>query len=72
MGKAIQAYEIPRRKLIIMTKCYRVTCDQENFDVGCKVAMHDDLAGQSKDYTNQWGMYNVTIIPSKPSESCQC
>jgi hypothetical protein len=57
MGKAMQVYDIPRRKLIIMTKCYRVMCDSDNFDVAAKVAMHGDLADQSKDYVNQWGMF---------------
>ena len=52
----MQLYDIPRQKLIIMTKCYRVMCDSDNFDVAAKVAMHGDLADQSKDYVNQWGM----------------
>jgi hypothetical protein len=51
----MHAYNIPRRKLIIMTKCHRVTCDTGNYDVAAKVAMHGDLADQSKDYVNQWG-----------------
>jgi aryl-alcohol dehydrogenase-like predicted oxidoreductase len=57
MGKAMQTYNIPRRKLVIMTKCYRVACDQENFDAGSRVAMHEEVADRSKDYVNQWGMY---------------
>jgi aryl-alcohol dehydrogenase-like predicted oxidoreductase len=60
MGKAMQAYNIPRRKLIIMTKYYRVTCDSDNYDVAAKVAMHGSLADQSRDYVNQWGM---SILP---------
>jgi hypothetical protein len=55
MGKAMQMYNIPRRKLTLMTKCYRVVCDQENFEAGSGMAMHDGLASQSKDYANQWG-----------------
>ena len=55
IGKAIHTYNIPRRKLVIMTKCYRVACDQENYDAGSGVAMHEDLASLSKDYVNQWG-----------------
>lgn len=58
MGKAIQRYNIPRQKLVIMSKCYRVVCDQENYDPGSGVAMHGDLADSSKDYVNQWGMYH--------------
>jgi hypothetical protein len=56
----MQAYNIPRRKLIIMTKYYRVTCDSDNYDVAAKVAMHGSLADQSRDYVNQWGM---SILP---------
>jgi aryl-alcohol dehydrogenase-like predicted oxidoreductase len=55
MGKALQTYSIPRRKVVIMTKCYRVGCDEQNHDAGSGVAMHGDLADQSKDYANQWG-----------------
>lgn len=58
MGKAIQRYNIPRQKLVIMSKCYRVVCDQENYDPGSGVAMHGDLADSSKDYVNQWGLYH--------------
>jgi len=50
MGKAMRTYSIPRRKLILMTKCYRVICDQENYEAGSGVAMHEELADQSKDY----------------------
>jgi aryl-alcohol dehydrogenase-like predicted oxidoreductase len=61
MGKALQAYNIPRQKIIIMTKCYRVTCDSDNYDVASKPAMHEDLADQSKDYVNQWGKLIIRI-----------
>ena len=57
IGKAMHTYNIPRRKLVIMTKCYRVVCDQENYDAGSGVAMHEDLASLSKDYANQWGKH---------------
>ena len=55
MGKAIREYNIPRRKVTIMTKCYRVICDSEDWQAGSGVTMHGDLADQSKDYANQWG-----------------
>lgn len=54
-GKALQKYQIPRRKVSIMTKVYRVVCDSEEFDPGSGVTMHHDLADRSKDYVNQWG-----------------
>nr|POF01387.1 aldo-keto reductase dtxs3 [Quercus suber] len=53
IGKALQVYGIPRRKVVLMTKCYRVVCDAENHDPGSGVTMHQTLAQQSKDYVNQ-------------------
>ncbi|CAA9957139.1 Aldo-keto reductase [Pyrenophora teres f. maculata] len=55
MAEAMRLYQIPRRKLVLMTKCYRVVCDDEAFDAGSGVTMHQDLALQSKDYMNQSG-----------------
>ncbi|KAL7772964.1 hypothetical protein CFE70_002928 [Pyrenophora teres f. teres 0-1] len=62
MGKAMRKYNIPRRKLTLMTKCYRVVCDQDNYEAGSGVAMHGDLADQSKDYANQWGLSRGAIF----------
>lgn len=56
MGKALRTYNIPRSKVVIMTKCYRVICDSENYDPGSGVTMHHDLADRSKDYVNHWGI----------------
>lgn len=56
IAKALRKYNIPRSKVILMTKCYRVVCDSENFDPGSGVTMHHELADKSKDYVNQWGM----------------
>ena len=59
IGKALKKHKIPRHKVTIMTKCYRVVCDSENFDPGSGVTMHHDLADLSKDYVNQWGEYEI-------------
>lgn len=56
MGKALRTYGIPRRKMVLMTKCYRVVCDLENHDPGSTVTMQHNLASASKDYVNQWGI----------------
>jgi aryl-alcohol dehydrogenase-like predicted oxidoreductase len=56
IGQALRKFKIPRQKVIIMTKCYRVLCDPENHDPGSTVTMHHALADSSKDYVNQWGM----------------
>jgi aryl-alcohol dehydrogenase-like predicted oxidoreductase len=55
MGKALSTYNIPRSKVVLMTKCYRVVCDSETYDPGSGVTMHHNLADQSKDYVNHWG-----------------
>lgn len=55
MGKALRKYNIPRNKVVLMTKCYRVVCDAESYDPGSGVTMHHEMADKSKDYVNQWG-----------------
>ncbi|CAJ0554479.1 Ff.00g129920.m01.CDS01 [Fusarium sp. VM40] len=62
MGKAISKYKIPRSKVVIMTKCYRVICDSEHYDAGAAVTMHHELADKSKDYVNQWGLSRSAIF----------
>lgn len=62
MGKAIKQYRIPRRKVVIMTKCYRVVCDSEKYDPGSGVAMLGELAAKSADYVNQWGLSRSAIF----------
>ncbi|KAE8836014.1 hypothetical protein HRS9139_04112 [Pyrenophora teres f. teres] len=62
MAEAMRLYQIPRRKLVLMTKCYRVVCDDEAFDAGSGVTMHQDLALQSKDYMNQSGLSRTAIF----------
>ncbi|KAJ5157770.1 aldo-keto reductase dtxS3 [Penicillium canariense] len=64
IGQALQKYKIPRQKVIIMTKCYRVLCDPENHDPGSMVTMHHELADSSKDYVNQWGRSNGASLPN--------
>lgn len=59
IAKALSTYNIPRNKVVLMTKCYRVVCDSEIYDPGSGVTMHHDLADKSKDYVNQWGMSKV-------------
>ncbi|KAI0123590.1 NADP-dependent oxidoreductase domain-containing protein [Xylariales sp. AK1849] len=62
MGKALRVYNIPRRKVVLMTKCFRVVCDPEHFDPGAAVFMHHDVADSSKDYVNQWGLSRTAIF----------
>ncbi|KAL6855592.1 Aldo-keto reductase dtxS3 [Amphichorda felina] len=62
IGKALSRYKIPRNKVVLMTKCFRVVCDPEEFDPGSGVTMHHGLADQSKDYVNQWGLSRQAIF----------
>jgi aryl-alcohol dehydrogenase-like predicted oxidoreductase len=55
MGKTLRKYNIPRAKVVLMTKCYRVVCDPENHDAGSGIAMLQEHASQSKDYVNNFG-----------------
>lgn len=57
MGKAIREFNIPRRKIVLMTKCYRVACDSEHYDPGAETHMHHKVADKSKDYVNNWGEF---------------
>ncbi|KAI9903495.1 hypothetical protein N3K66_000024 [Trichothecium roseum] len=61
MGKALREFNIPRRKVVLMTKCFRVVCDDEHFDPGASTHMHHDIADTSKDYVNQWGLSRSAI-----------
>ncbi|KAK5991452.1 Aldo-keto reductase [Cladobotryum mycophilum] len=62
IGTALRKYNIPRSKVVLMTKCYRVVCDAENYDPGSGVTMHHELADRSKDYVNQWGLSRQAIF----------
>jgi aryl-alcohol dehydrogenase-like predicted oxidoreductase len=55
MGRALKKYGIARRKVVIMTKCFRVVGDDQAHDPGSTITMHHELADSSKDYVNQWG-----------------
>lgn len=58
VGKALKKYEIPRQKVIIMTKCnFAVSEDPE----GRFVVQKDDFTA-SKDYQNQWGLSRAAIF----------
>ncbi|ORY16956.1 aldo-keto reductase-like protein [Clohesyomyces aquaticus] len=58
IGKAIQKFNIPREKLVILTKCYGYV--GETPDV--RAILHKDTIPQLKDYTNQGGLSRVAIF----------
>lgn len=77
IGKAIKKYEIPRHKLVILTKCWATVADTPEQ----QVMGHRALTGISKDYVNQNGMAPFLLLkgispdymeqgcPAKPSST---
>jgi len=58
VGKALKEYNIPRHKVVIMTKCYMAvgeTPDVRHF-------LFRDQLVKSKDYVNQWGLSRQAIF----------
>lgn len=62
MGKALKVHNIPRSKVVIMTKCGRAVTDPNvDPDIGTCTAYHPDLANKSKDYVNHLGLSRASI-----------
>ncbi|KIA75391.1 hypothetical protein HK57_00110 [Aspergillus ustus] len=60
IGKAMQRYRIPRRKVVIMTKVGRIMSDENNRnDI---VAFMGNLGVECKDYTNRGGLSRKAIF----------
>lgn len=58
IAKAIKQYNIPRHKLLILTKCYAAVGEGTSSRVG---NYQSDL-GKSKDYVNQYGLSRQAIF----------
>ncbi|KAK0343834.1 hypothetical protein LTR59_015942 [Friedmanniomyces endolithicus] len=58
IGKAIKKYDVPREKLVILTKCSSWVGDSP----GSKAYMYREKCGQSKDYVNQGGLSRKAIL----------
>lgn len=67
IGKAIKKYNIPRDKLVILSKCYAPLGDTPSQIVGS----HRELLARSKDWVNRHGTYslleNINYI-----DRCEC
>ncbi|KAK2749201.1 hypothetical protein FQN57_006816 [Myotisia sp. PD_48] len=63
IGKAIQKYEIPRRKLVIMTKCWAFVGDEPDIP-GFFPPLGPQMADiqQTKEYINQSGLSRTAIF----------
>lgn len=58
VGKALKKYNIPREKVVIMTKCFWAvgeTPDVRHF-------LYNDAVAAAKDYVNQYGLSRVAIF----------
>ncbi|KAI2478309.1 Aryl-alcohol dehydrogenase NADP [Pyrenophora tritici-repentis] len=68
MGAVLREFKIPRRKVVIMTKVYRVMPDielpQDHADAKKNVAYFEKEADSSKDHVNQWGLSRSAIFDS--------
>lgn len=58
IGKAIKKYDLPRHKLVILTKCYGYTGE----DPGLRTIQYAKELPQLKDYTNQGGLSRQAIF----------
>jgi aryl-alcohol dehydrogenase-like predicted oxidoreductase len=58
IGKAIKKYDLPRHKLVILTKCYGYTGE----DPGLRTIQYGTELPQLRDYTNQGGLSRQAIF----------
>ena len=58
VGKAIKKYNIPRSKLVILTKCYGTVGEEP----GIRGILYGQDIKKSKDYVNQGGLSRGSII----------
>ncbi|XMA14644.1 hypothetical protein WAI453_007435 [Rhynchosporium graminicola] len=66
MGATLREYNIPRSKVVLMTKIFRVMPDIElekySHDRYKNVAFFETEADQSKDHVNHWGLSRAAIM----------
>ncbi|KAL9625818.1 MAG: hypothetical protein Q9160_000138 [Pyrenula sp. 1 TL-2023] len=58
IGKAMRKYNIPRQKLVILSKCFGPVGEEPNV----RGIFHPDLIQKSKDYVNQSGLSRQAIF----------
>jgi aryl-alcohol dehydrogenase-like predicted oxidoreductase len=61
IAKAIKQYNIPRHKLLILTKCYAPVGE----DTATPVGKFSGELGKSKDYVNQYGKITHSVCRCK-------
>jgi aryl-alcohol dehydrogenase-like predicted oxidoreductase len=58
IAKAIKKYNLPREKLVIMTKCYRYVSEQTEL----RTILYREQLPKLKDYVNQGGLSRAAIF----------
>ncbi|KAI9691768.1 MAG: hypothetical protein M1822_007840 [Bathelium mastoideum] len=58
IGNAIRKHNLPREKLVILSKCYAYVGEEK----GIRTVMYRDTIGKSKDYVNLGGLSRRAII----------
>jgi aryl-alcohol dehydrogenase-like predicted oxidoreductase len=58
IGKAIKKYNIPRHKLVILTKCFGVVSEHDTV----LTLEYKPQFAKSKDYVNQFGP-SISLLP---------
>jgi len=58
IGKAIKKYNIPRNKVVILSKCFGYTGEQP----GVRGIVYGQKIGESKDYVNRGGLSRIAIF----------
>ena len=58
IGKALKQYNIPRDKVVIMTKCFWGTGEAPDV----RLFLYREAAGQSKDYVNHFRLSRAAIF----------
>lgn len=58
IAKAIKKYQIPRNKLVILTKCYGYVGEEP----GVRGVLYGQTIAESKDYVNRGGLSRVAIF----------
>lgn len=59
IGKAMKKFDIPREKLVLMTKCWGMA---DESDVTIRHYFFQEPIAKSKDYVNQWGLSRKAIF----------
>lgn len=66
IGQALRKYDIPRRKVVLMTKVGRVMADDGEHE---GIPFMSREAAQSKDHVNQFGKANQVENADKMNQS---